>query len=82
MAFMADAREQRIRAKAHALWEADGRPEGREREHWEQAAKLVEEEERQAARAKVDPAAAKDDVTASSTNDPIGVTLGAMKRQS
>jgi hypothetical protein len=81
MAFMADAREQRIRAKAHALWEADGRPQGRDREHWEQAAKLVEEEERQAARTEADPVAAKDAGKSSPTNDPIGVTLGAMKRQ-
>jgi hypothetical protein len=81
MAFPADAREQRIRAKAHALWEVDGRPQGRDREHWEQAAKLVEGEERRAARAKVDLAAAQNDGASSPTNDPIGVTLGAMKRQ-
>ncbi|MET0238879.1 MAG: DUF2934 domain-containing protein [Sphingobium sp.] len=32
---MAD--EQAIRARAHALWEAEGRPEGRDTVHWEQA---------------------------------------------
>ena len=72
---MLDAREERIKAKAHALWEADGKPKGRDREHWVQAAQLLEEEERAAARAENDPDAA-------STNDPIGVTLAAMKRQS
>ncbi len=82
MAMMLDAREERIRAKAHDLWEADGKPEGRDRDHWEQAAKLVEEEERQAARAKSDPEAAKREGESSPTNDPIGVTLAAMKRQS
>lgn len=29
--------EQRIRERAHAIWEADGRPEGREKEHWQRA---------------------------------------------
>lgn len=79
MGRMLDAREERIRAKAHELWVADGRPEGRDRDHWEQAAKLVEEEERQEARAKSDPEsrAAGD---SSASNDPIGVTLAAMKR--
>jgi hypothetical protein len=55
MDMMLDTREERIRAKAHALWEADGKPTGRDREHWEQAAKLVEEEEQKAAKAEVDP---------------------------
>ena len=31
---MNDDREDRIRARAHAIWVAEGRPEGREREHW------------------------------------------------
>jgi hypothetical protein len=75
MGMMLDAREERIRAKAHELWEADGRPEGRDREHWEQAAKLVAEEERHAAKAEADPAAAP------STDDPVGITLAALKRQ-
>jgi hypothetical protein len=78
---MMDAREERIRAKAHQLWEADGKPQGHDREHWEQAAKLVEEEEQKAAKAEVDPEAAQRDGS-SPTNDPIGVTLGALKRQS
>jgi hypothetical protein len=26
--------EQAIRERAHALWEADGRPEGRELDYW------------------------------------------------
>ncbi|GEM_PF-1730072 len=32
-----DTREQRIRARAYALWEAEGRPAGRETEHWRAA---------------------------------------------
>lgn len=30
-------REERIRRRAHEIWEREGRPEGREREHWDQA---------------------------------------------
>ncbi len=30
-------REHRIRELAYHLWEADGRPEGRDQHHWEQA---------------------------------------------
>jgi hypothetical protein len=26
-----------IRERAHALWEAEGRPDGREQEHWHKA---------------------------------------------
>jgi hypothetical protein len=34
---MPDDRDEIIRRRAYALWEAEGRPEGREREHWQQA---------------------------------------------
>ncbi|MFB2552232.1 DUF2934 domain-containing protein [Ensifer soli] len=32
-----DDREHRIRKRAHALWEDDGRPDGRHEHHWQQA---------------------------------------------
>ena len=32
---------ERIRARAYRLWEEDGRPEGREVEHWDKARILV-----------------------------------------
>ena len=32
--------EQRIRERAYHLWEADGRPDGREAEYWERAREL------------------------------------------
>ncbi|WAC27485.1 DUF2934 domain-containing protein [Ancylobacter sp. SL191] len=35
-------RDEQIRAKAHELWLAEGCPTGREIEHWQQAAALVE----------------------------------------
>lgn len=33
----ADDRERRVRDRAYEIWEQEGRPSGREREHWEQA---------------------------------------------
>jgi hypothetical protein len=80
MGMILDAREERIKAKAHALWEADGKPEGRDREHWEQAAKLVDEEERAAARARSHPEAAEREGKPTDSSDPIGITIAAMKR--
>ena len=35
------AREQAIRERAYALWEADGRPDGSDKEYWERARELV-----------------------------------------
>jgi hypothetical protein len=41
---MNTAIEERIRTRAYELWEGEGRPEGREIDHWLQAAQeLVEE---------------------------------------
>lgn len=34
---MTTDREDRIRQRAHQLWEEDGRPEGKHAHHWEQA---------------------------------------------
>lgn len=39
------AQQQRIRERAYALWEADGRPEGRDLEYWERARELIAIEE-------------------------------------
>ncbi|WP_410216349.1 DUF2934 domain-containing protein [Paracoccus sp. (in: a-proteobacteria)] len=35
---------ERIRARAHQIWEAEGRPEGREAEHWTQAQDELDQE--------------------------------------
>ena len=35
------AREHRIRERAYHLWDADGRPNGRDVEYWERARELV-----------------------------------------
>lgn len=29
--------EERVRERAHAIWEAEGCPDGRDKEHWQQA---------------------------------------------
>lgn len=34
-------REQIVRDTAYAIWEAEGRPEGREAEHWQRAEQQV-----------------------------------------
>ena len=33
--------DERIRRKAHELWEADGRPHGRDQDHWLQAREII-----------------------------------------
>ena len=33
-----------IRRRVHQIWEAEHRPEGRDREHWEQAAREIDNE--------------------------------------
>ena len=38
-------REHKIRKLAHALWEADGRPDGREKDHWHEAERQIATEE-------------------------------------
>ena len=37
--------QERVRARAHLLWEQEGRPEGKAEEHWRRAASLVGEED-------------------------------------
>ncbi len=39
------AREQRVRERAYALWEAEGKPHGRDVEYWERARELTAIEE-------------------------------------
>ena len=41
-------RESRVRQRAYELWEAEGRPEGREREHWEEACRQIDATEQPA----------------------------------
>jgi hypothetical protein len=34
--------EKRIAARAYEIWDSEGRPAGREREHWEQALREIQ----------------------------------------
>ncbi len=39
-----ELREERIRERAYQIWEREGKPHGREAEHWRQAASEIEAE--------------------------------------
>ncbi|MEJ6844738.1 DUF2934 domain-containing protein [Sinorhizobium fredii] len=39
---MENYREELIRRRAYAIWEQEGRPEGQELRHWEQAAREMQ----------------------------------------
>lgn len=39
-----DDRERRIRERAYRIWEEEGRPHGRQEEHWRQASREVGDE--------------------------------------
>lgn len=39
------AQQQQIQELAYQLWEQEGRPEGRDREHWERAQRQLQGEE-------------------------------------
>jgi hypothetical protein len=38
-------REEKIRERAHLIWEREDRPEGRDAEHWAQAQREIENED-------------------------------------
>ncbi|RWM80154.1 MAG: DUF2934 domain-containing protein [Mesorhizobium sp.] len=42
---MTDNRQERIRRRAHAIWEQAGRPDGAHQQHWDQAAAEIDREE-------------------------------------
>ena len=46
---MDNEREQKIRERAHALWEQEGSPEGRHVEHWATAEREFDEDDAGAA---------------------------------
>jgi hypothetical protein len=46
---MAADKEERIRQRAHAIWEREGKPHGSDTRHWEQAIREIEEEDAQSA---------------------------------
>jgi len=54
-----DDRHERIRQRAHEIWEQAGRPEGAHMEHWDQAAAEVDAEMKPKAKSAKKAAAAK-----------------------
>lgn len=64
--------EDRIRARAHEIWEREGRPEGRELRHWDEARLEVEAEERAGA------AGARDDAPRSGSEAALASPAGEM----
>ncbi|MFC7332773.1 DUF2934 domain-containing protein [Rhodocista pekingensis] len=54
--------EERIRRKAHEIWEREGRPEGRAAEHWDKASELLAQEEGLAGTLRRNPSHGPDDV--------------------
>jgi hypothetical protein len=43
--FVQDNLEDRIRERAHAIWEAQGHPDGLEQDHWAQAEAEIAEQD-------------------------------------
>ncbi|MGO4637129.1 DUF2934 domain-containing protein [Mesorhizobium sp. 2RAF45] len=39
-----DSRDERIKRRAYEIWEREGRPAGRDQEHWDQAVQEIEAE--------------------------------------
>ncbi|MER9301838.1 DUF2934 domain-containing protein [Mesorhizobium sp. M0496] len=50
-----DSREERIKRRAYEIWEREGRPTGREQEHWDQAVQEIEGEGPEAERGPIVP---------------------------
>ena len=42
---MTESRNDRVRERAHRIWEEEGSPEGQESQHWEQAEREIEAED-------------------------------------
>jgi hypothetical protein len=42
---MSADKERRIRERAYRIWEDEGKPSGREKEHWRRARREIEEED-------------------------------------
>ena len=52
------SKDQTIRDVAYAIWEAEGRPDGQDEAHWQQAELLVEEQVSEEAKPSKIPTAA------------------------
>ena len=68
-------REQRIRERAHQIWEKEGQPEGRERDHWERAEREIDGEREQRAEHE-SPSSGR---SSASSGVPSGIQPGGTK---
>lgn len=59
---MAEDLEQRIRQRAHAIWEHEGRPEGRAEAHWDLAREEIAIEDNYRDTLKPNPSHGPDDI--------------------
>ena len=73
-------REERIRVKAYELWEAQGRPDDRAENHWAEAARLIDAEDRAKSASQTSHAAV--DIAPSPQGDihPAGGVVGSKRR--
>ena len=71
---MTDDRQDRIRQRAHAIWENRGRPHGQDREHWDQATREVDAEEAVAKTKKPASAASKSKAAAKTSTAKASAT--------
>lgn len=76
---MDDERHERISRLAHEHWEKEGRPEGRDAEHWQTARRLIEASEAESTSASSQPAAPGDIRSAGRGPEP-GVSTAALHR--
>ena len=77
---MSNEKDQRIRIRAHELWEREGRPDGKEQDHWLEASRQIEAEVSGAAKGKKSAASDRGPAQprggVSSGLQPGGVTPG------
>lgn len=82
-----DRRQERIRERAHRLWEEAGRPEGSDKQHWDAAEREIQREDDEERSATASSAAAPENGGTEQTpkeQAPIkqrGVSRGRRKPQ-
>ncbi|TWS97336.1 DUF2934 domain-containing protein [Reyranella sp. CPCC 100927] len=57
-------REERIRQRAHEIWEMEGRPDGRDQEHWERAHREIDAKQGETPSGQANEPRSPDDPTA------------------
>lgn len=71
--------DERIRRRAHEIWQREGSPDGRQHVHWEQARHELEAEEEAAAPAALDAAAAQPPVPGPVARNAVKAVRGRRK---